>query len=393
MKIGIYQEPPEPIMGGSEFVAVILALTLRDLGHAVEIVHHRTDLSPERVRAFFGVDLEGIATRYLPPAGDWLPADVPAYRLGRALRNWEADLSAPYDLFIANTHGVPPFCHAGAGVLHVLFPLFDRPQRWPWNGSPTRGLGRLRGWLRRLCHERWWRQRMESYQLHLAISRFAAKWTAAYWGVEPEVIYPPVDAAPLFLAKANRIAVVGRFTRLKKQFELAEMFWRDCAPRCPDWSLVCAGGLGERAADRAYFEAVRAMAGPDRVTLLPNAARGRLRGELGASKVFWHAMGIDIDERLTPGEIEHFGIATVEAMACGCVPVVANKGGQAEIVAHEECGYLCDSLGEMADRTIRLARDDRLRERMAVAARERARCFSREQFEKGMTALLRPLLN
>jgi len=37
--------------------------------------------------------------------------------------------------------------------------------------------------------------------------------------------------------------------------------------------------------------------------------------------------------------LEHFGITTVEAMAAGCVPLVYDSGGQAEIVSSGYNGY------------------------------------------------------
>jgi N-acetyl-alpha-D-glucosaminyl L-malate synthase BshA len=82
----------------------------------------------------------------------------------------------------------------------------------------------------------------------------------------------------------------------------------------------------------------------------------------------------DADLFLLPSETESFGLAALEAMACG-VPVVASDvGGVPEVVAHGTSGLLCP-LGDvpaMADAALRLLRDEPLRARFAAAARRRA---------------------
>ena len=80
------------------------------------------------------------------------------------------------------------------------------------------------------------------------------------------------------------------------------------------------------------------------------------------------------DVFLMPSGSETFGLAALEAMACG-VPVVSSDiGGLPELVVEGECGFLCP-LADIAcftDRARRLVKDDPLRERMAEAARARA---------------------
>ena len=75
------------------------------------------------------------------------------------------------------------------------------------------------------------------------------------------------------------------------------------------------------------------MAHACRARVLANLERSRLRQLYAQARIFWHAAGYgECDER--PELSEHFGMATVEAMSAGCIPVVINKGGQPEIVEH-----------------------------------------------------------
>ncbi|MDB5311373.1 MAG: glycosyltransferase family 1 protein [Gemmataceae bacterium] len=390
MKVGIYQEPRGPAIGGGEYVLAVLAQAVRAAGHEVDVVHHCPDLTVGRVADFFRMDLTGVGERRLSPPGPWAAPAAPAWRLRAAMRGWAKDASEPYDLFVCVTHKPPPFCHARAGLLYVLFPTFDRWANWPWNVRPGWGLGAVKARLRRTVYEALWRDRMRSYSAVAAISEFARRWTSRAWGVDPAVIYPPVETDPCPGVKEDRVLVLGRFTPVKKQADLVRAFRRHRG-RLPGWALACVGGMADTPAARAYLGEVERDAGAD-VELVVNAPRPRVHAELGRAKVFWHAMGIGVDETSDPGLIEHFGIATVEAMAAGCVPVVVDRGGQREIVTHGETGFLCSSFDEFAARTVELAADPVRLAKMAAAARDRAATFSRGEFVRRMMGALRPYL-
>ena len=119
-----------------------------------------------------------------------------------------------------------------------------------------------------------------------------------------------------------------------------------------------------------------------------NFERGCLKSLYQRSKIFWHAAGLGEDDEQHPEMLEHFGIVTVEAMAAGCVPIVINKGGQPEIVEHGVSGFLWNTIEELNEYTLRVARDEQLRIRMSDAARSRAQLFSTENFLKQYLRLL-----
>ncbi len=62
----------------------------------------------------------------------------------------------------------------------------------------------------------------------------------------------------------------------------------------------------------------------EKVKILTNVRRDRLRGILLNSKVYLHPM---INE--------HFGVSIVEAMSSGCIPVVHDSGGPREFVPQD----------------------------------------------------------
>ncbi len=84
---------------------------------------------------------------------------------------------------------------------------------------------------------------------------------------------------------------------------------------------------------------------------------------------------------LLPSETESFGLAALEAMACG-VPVIASAvGGLPEVVASGESGFLAPpgAVSVMAREAVAILSDPQRHARMRAAAAERAQLFSAER--------------
>ena len=63
-----------------------------------------------------------------------------------------------------------------------------------------------------------------------------------------------------------------------------------------------------------------------------NASRSEVEEILLKSKIYWHASGYGEDAERDPIKFEHFGIAPIEAISAGCIPILFNGGGLAEII-------------------------------------------------------------
>ena len=223
------------------------------------------------------------------------------------------------------------------------------------------------------------------YQRVLANSEYTRGWIRRLWGVDADVLFPPVAVHELRPGpKRRRVLCVGRFIgrRLghsKKQLELVRAFGGMVrAGGLDGWELHLVGGC--EPAQRPYLEEVRRAAAGLPVSIHANAPRALVEELFSSSAVFWVATGLGEDEEQAPWLFEHFGITTVEAMAAGCVPVVIDKAGQREIVRHGVDGFRWSTLAELEACTRRLAADEPLRTRLAAAATERAGAFSEEAF-------------
>ncbi len=75
-----------------------------------------------------------------------------------------------------------------------------------------------------------------------------------------------------------------------------------------------------------------------------------------------------------PSEMEAFGLAALEAMACGVPPVATRTGGVPDLITHEVDGYM-EPVGDtvaQAARLTQLLTDQQLHARISQAARNTA---------------------
>ena len=74
---------------------------------------------------------------------------------------------------------------------------------------------------------------------------------------------------------------------------------------------------------------------------------------------------------LMPSDLESFGLAALEGMACGVVPVATRVGGVPELITDGEDGFLeaPGDIAAQAARVVALLRDDQLHYRVAKAGR------------------------
>ena len=378
MKIGIYKDTYGPVLGGTEYSVAVLAEALKHR-HVVEVILTQPWLTQKHFDDLFGTNMDGVRLRYVERKPRPRPRGRTPWRRLRNAQAWQADVSAPYDFFMNFIHLEPPFCHAPLGMFCVLFPFYHRSQDWP-NDPDTRSRGsRLKQKLRQRYADWEWRRRMASYQVHSSNSAYTARWAKVRYGIDCQVLYPPVETSFRAVEKENLILSVGRYTPIKRQLEMVAVFRQMTDLHARGWRLVCVGPIAEEECS-LYVESARRLASGYPIELRGAVSHEELTSLYERAKIFWHATGYGFDDARTPEYTEHFGIVTAEAMAAGCVPVVHNKGGQPEIVEPEQNGFLWTTLEELQGYTLLLASDEAVRTRLAEQAREHAQRFTKERF-------------
>lgn len=275
-----------------------------------------------------------------------------------------ANFFKKYDLLFYLTDGSVFYATAKKNILHIQSPLVSNSLK------SVKSRIKLRSW-----------------DLIIYNSEFTKHHAEKYWKKKGVVLYPPVDIEEMkSLKKKDQILSVGRFfghLKEKKQEVMMDAFINLCQQKdISGWSLHLAGGAGE--GDKSYLEELRKKAKGYPIIFHPNISFKDLVKLYGESSIYWHAMGYGEED---PTKMEHFGIATVEAMAAGCVPVVINKGGQREIVENDKSGFLWDTLEELEKITFQLIQSESLRREIEERAIERSKKFSSEKFQKELLKL------
>lgn len=364
--------------GGGEQVSGAIAECLRS-------DHDVTLLGPEPVdfattRSRLGIDLEGCTWRRVID-------DAAA-----------SEVSADFDVFINCTYLSQASNRAPRGVRYVFFPGAPESSRERRNrmiaqtglrimkcvpSESARVSAVRRGLERRLPSSDW----ADTYSTMVACSEYSAGWVHRLWNVDCGVLYPPVRPSVRPGEKGHLIASIGRFFdpsmgHCKKQADLLRGFTDMVATGVDDWRLTFVGGAD--APSREYALGIRRGAIGLPVDVHLNAPRSIVEDTLARASIYWHAGGYGEDPEVHPDRFEHFGIAVVEAMAAGAVPVVFGAAGPAEIVRHGVDGFHWRTLAELTDLTRRLMNDDELRRSMSHSAVERARDFDIDAFVRNL---------
>src|SRR5262249_22287824 len=151
-----------------------------------------------------------------------------------------------------------------------------------------------------------------------AISEFSREWTRRRWGIDCQVVYPPVDVDFGQRPKEPLILSVGRFSTMahtKKQLEMMESFRALHDSGLRGWTYACVGGLNTREENHRFFNQVREAGHGYPTVVDANLQHANVRELFERARIFWHATGLNEDTVARPELAEHFGIATVEAMA------------------------------------------------------------------------------
>lgn len=298
------------------------------------------------------------------------------------------DLSG-FDLVISTSHCVAKGVIPGPGARHLSY--CHTPMRYAWDQEHAYFPGR-RGWAARargvaLSHLRTWDvasvPRVDTFA---ANSRFVAERIRRYYGRDAEVLAPPVDTT-YFTPAPDRdrgttddagggYALVVSALAPYKRIDLAVAAAREAGV-----DLVVVGDGPGMAALRREVEAGGSAA--SRVTL-----RGRVEGD-DLRALYRGALCL-----LQPG-VEDFGIAPVEALACGTPVVALGRGGVLDIVVDGVHGVLSELGADDGERVASLAAAiDKARDiRFNVAElRSRAELFSVDRFREGFAALVDSLV-
>lgn len=307
---------------GSEKVLQIMLSEFPDAD-----VYCLIDRLPKEHRLTLGA--KNIKTTYLQK----IPFIQHMYRYALALMPFaveQFDLSG-YDVVISNCHAVAKGVITGPDQLHICYCY--SPMRYAWDLQPQYLRESGFQWGLRSLIARWQLHRIRSWDCRAAqnVDHFIA--CSAYIGRrikkayqrQSTVIYPnvAVDAFVIGGPRADFYMTSSRMVPYKKMRLIIEAF-----AGMPDRKLVVIG-------DGPQFKRCKAIAGPN-VTLLGYQPNSVLLRHLQQARAFIFAAE------------EDFGIAPVEAQACGTPVLAFGRGGASETVIDGVTGLLFDEQSTVA---------------------------------------------
>ncbi|MFZ1021721.1 MAG: glycosyltransferase family 4 protein [Halobacteriota archaeon] len=289
-----------------------------------------------------------------------------------------------YDLFINQARGgrtiFPQPAHASKNIIIVQVPPTNAKKISVFFGWPGMNV--------------FVDAKLATYHTIVVYSNFVKKTVEQKYAREADVLYPPIDIPPQHrILKERFILSVGRFFmggHSKKQLEMIQAFKQLCESEKLNeahWEYHLVGGVSNNK-DQRYAKMCEQEAEGYPVFFHFDAPSETVKDLYSRSTLFWHATGFNEDENRHPEKMEHFGIATAEAMSYGCIPVVVGKGGQREIVHHELDGLLWSTIEDLKKSTLNLIEDPKKRTKLARAAIETSRQFQTDQFEIKVKELL-----
>lgn len=311
MKALIYS-PYWKTLGGGEYYAASAARLLAEEGYQVDIATEDPN-TLKNLEERFNLQFENVSVNI--KAHEEIATSL--------LSKWH--LTKKYDCVFFVSDGSVPWLFSKKNILHFQVPFKNVGGR----SVVTR---------------------MKMNRMHsiMCNSYFTKSVIDAEFGCNSNVVYPAVNAIGNTTKKQKIILSVGRFDgnpKGKRQDVLIDAFKK---AHLADWQLVLIGGVVD--AECSYLARLKKQAKGHAIQIIENADRKTIRDMYQKASLYWHAHGYGTNIQKDPWDSEHFGIAIVEALSAGTIPLAFNAGGVPEII-NESCGYLFESIDELLLKT------------------------------------------
>ena len=355
MKIGI---TCYPTYGGSGVVATELGLELAQRGHDVHFISYAQPIrltEPQPHIHYHEVEV----SRY--PLFDYPPYDL-------ALATRMAEVAELYELDLLHVHYAIP--HSVSALLaRQMLAASPTRRKLPFvttlHGTDITLVGLDRSYLPIT------RYSIEESDGVTSISQYLKEKTLKEFDIKNhiEVIYNFVNCdvyvrdkeatkrrAEYAAADEKVLVHLSNFRPVKRLTDVVEIFDR-VRKQIPSKLLLIGDGP-----DRSKAEWLAVQKGIHNSVIF-----------LGKQDLVQEKLAIS-DVMLLPSELESFGLAALEAMACKVVPITTRVGGLPEVIEHGRTGFMAEvgDVDTMAQYAIELLRDPKKLETMSVQARAMA---------------------
>lgn len=298
-------------LGGGERLTLAYALALKTLGFTVEIVTRGEVPPPAKITGIFGPEFAAIPIRKIQ---------------FQNIRDYFK--TSGLFVFVNNTFMDTSPNPAKVGVYSQMFPAHSI--RYKEQPQETHNLN--------------------TYQIIACLSSFTEKYTRALWDVPQEnikTLFPPIGSDMSLLAekllkkplkKEKILVTLGRFNpggHNKNQKILIESFLKAQSryPNLKDWQFWVIGNKNETPDSEQYFQDCLKLSQGTSVKIIEGMPHTDLTATLDRAFGYVHGTGAFWPPGVHPEFCEHYGLAILEGMAHGCIPLVYGRGGIFDIMA------------------------------------------------------------
>lgn len=349
MKIGIFDPYLDTLGGGEKYM--LTAAQCLSKRHTVSVVWNSPEVL-QKAEERFGLDLSRVT----------VSENIFSSKVSFLTRLAK---SAGFDAIVYLSDGSIPLVLSRKLFVHAQFPM-----EWVNGKSLANRLKMLRV-TKVICN-----------------SAFTKEHIDKTFGTNSVIAYPPStgEFSKFPMQKTNTILSVGRFgyvapgITFKKQEEMISAFKKMVDGGLKQWKLILVVSFRQEDKEKTKFLFEAAKGYP--IDIRTNVGFEELHKLYATARIYWHAAGFGEDLQKHPERAEHFGIATVQAMEQGAVPVVIDAGGQPEIVENGENGLLWKTEGELISQTQSIIKDNKLWKKLSEHARQSVTKFSIEAFCK-----------
>jgi glycosyltransferase involved in cell wall biosynthesis len=211
----------------------------------------------------------------------------------------------------------------------------------------------------------------------LTNSSFSSEAINEVYHLKAEVVYPPVCTEVFHPSskKDDLVISIGRIDPSKNFDTLIRAFSRTEKGKC-----IIIGS--SKSKESSYLEYLKRLINQlklnDRVDLVVNCSLKVLQSILSKAKIYVHC-----------ARYEYFGMSVVEAMACGCVPIVHQSGGPyTDIIEKGKYGFSFKTASELTSKIDLLLKNDGLWKEVSNKAIVRSKIFNKKRFKDEITRIV-----